>query len=188
MKARIKLSTSPTSLYEVYKPHSLCSKMNPLKLWLTSSKLARECGIADLRSELRRLEVYTSVSFTHDGKTVSYSIDEIKERAENELRCDECRTKDLIIDGLLAELGRDPAPQLHSVLKKYVTDRYEMTPDRRLSRRILFQDVNSFLRKKYGTCIASSGAEWKWLLQEVIKDTSTQFRKLKLKRKDYTRL
>ena len=162
--------------------------MNPLKLWLTSSKLARECGIADLRSELRRLEVYTTVSFLHDGKFFSYSIDEIKERAERELRCDECRTKDLIIDGLLAELGREPEPQLHSVLEKYVTDRYEMTPDRRLSRRVLFREVNDFLRKRYGTCIVATGSEWKWLVQEVIKDTSTQFRKLKLKRRDYTRL
>jgi len=188
MKARIKLSTSPTSLYEVYKPHSLCSKMNPLKLWLTSSKLARECGIADLRSELRRLEVYTTVSFTHEGKTVSYSIDDIKKRAERELCCEECRTKDLIIDGLLAELDRETAPPLHNVLEKYVTDRYELTSDRRLSRRVLFRDVNSFLRKRYGTCIVATGSEWKWLLQEVVKDTSTQFRKLKLKRRDYTRL
>ena len=162
--------------------------MNPLKLWLTSSKLARECGIADLRTELRRLEVYTTISFTHEGKNVSYSIDEIKERAERELRCDECRTKDLIIDGLLAELGREPEPQLHSVLEKYVTERYEMTPDRRLSRRVLFREVNDFLRKRYGTCIVATGSEWKWLVQEVIKDTSTQFRKLKLKRRDYTRL
>ena len=155
--------------------------MNKLKEWLTSSKLARECGIADLRSELLRLEAYTTVTFTHDGKTVSYSIDEIKERAENELCCKQCRTKDLIIDGLLAELGREPAPQLHSVLEKYVTARYEMTLDRRLSRRVLFREVNDFLRKKYGTCIASSGTAWKWLLQEVVKDTSSQFRKLKLK-------
>ena len=162
--------------------------MNPLKEWLTTDKLARECGIADLRSELCRLERYTSVSFTREGKSVSYSIDEIKKRAERELRCGECRTKDLIIDGLLAELGREPAPQLHSVLQKYVTERYEMTPDRRLSRRVLLREVNDFLRKKYGTCIVATGSEWKWLLQEVIKDTSTQFRKLKLKRRDYTRL
>jgi hypothetical protein len=161
--------------------------MNPLKEWLISDRLASECGITDLRNEIKRLEAYTSVSFTHKGKTVSYSIDEIKKRAERELRCGECRTKDLIIDGLLAELGRETAPPLHSVLEKYVTERYEMTPDRRLSRRVLLREVNDFLRKKYGTCIVATGSEWKWLLQEVVKDTSTQFRKLKLKRKDYTR-
>ena len=162
--------------------------MNPLKEWLTSDRLASECGITDLRSELRRLEAYTSVSFTHEGKPVSYPVDDIKKRAERDLCCEECRTKDLIIDGLLAELGRETAPPLHSVLEKYVTERYELTSDRRLSRRVLFRDVNSFLRKRYGKCISSSGAEWKWLLQEVIKDTSTQFRKLKLKRKDCKRL
>lgn len=181
MNVRIKWSTSPTSLYEVYKVHSLCSKMNKLKEWLTTGKLARECGITDLHSELRRLEAYTSVSFTHEGKPVSYSIDEIKKRAENELSCEECRTKDLIIDGLLAELGRDPEPPLHSLLEKYVTERYELTSDRRLSRRVLFRDVNSFLRKRYGKCISSSGAEWKFLMHNVLHDTSTQYRKLKLK-------
>ena len=82
-------------------------KMNPLKEWLTSDRLASECGITDLRSELCRLERYTSVSFTREGKHVSYLIDEIKKRAERELCCEECRTKDLIIDGLLAELGRE---------------------------------------------------------------------------------
>ena len=56
--------------------------MNPLKEWLTSDRLASECGITDLRSELHRLEAYTSVSFTREGKSVSYSIDEIKKRAK----------------------------------------------------------------------------------------------------------
>ena len=156
-------------------------KMNPLKLWLTSDRLASECGIVDLRSELCRLEAYTTISFTREGKTVSYSINDIKKRAERELRCDECRTKDLIIDGLIAELGRDPAPPLHNVLEKYVTERYELTSDRRLSRRVLFRDVNSFLRKRYGKCISSSGSEWKFLMHNVLHDKSTQYRKLKLK-------
>ena len=155
--------------------------MNKLKEWLTSDRLASECGIVDLRSELCRLEAYTTISFTREGKIVSYSIDEIKKRVENELRCEECRTKDLIIDGLLAELGRETAPPLHSLLEKYVTERYELTSDRRLSRRILFRDVNSFLRKRYGKCISSSGAEWKFLMHNVLHDTSTQYRKLKLK-------
>ena len=104
----------------------MVDKDEPAKEWLISDRLASECGIADLRSELCRLERYSSVSFTHEGKPVSYSIDEIKKRAENELSCEECRTKDLIIDGLLAELGRETAPPLHNVLEKYVTERYDM--------------------------------------------------------------
>lgn len=181
MSELIPWSINHTNSYEYINCTACALKMNPLKEWLTSDRLASECGITDLRSEIKRLEAYTSVSFTREGKPVSYSIDEIKKRAENELRCDECRTKDLIIDGLLAELGRDPAPQLHSVLEKYVTERYELTSDRRLSRRVLLREVNDFLRKKYGTCIASSGAEWKFLMHNVLHDTSTQYRKLKLK-------
>ena len=75
--------------------------MDPLKSWLMSNKLATECGIGDLGALMRRLDGFQSVSFTHAGNAYSYTIEEIRERAQYESGdCPVCRQKDIEIAGL----------------------------------------------------------------------------------------
>jgi hypothetical protein len=160
----------------------LLGSMDPLKLWLMSNKLATECGIGDLGTELGRLDGFQSVSFTHGGKAYSYTIEEIRVRAQYESGdCPVCRQKDIVIDSLRVELGRPPPMPLLPIVRDFVERTYERTPYRIYSRKRLLNEVNAFLRSKYRTTIFPWEKVWHVFLREELGDRSTQYRPLRLR-------
>ena len=160
----------------------LLGDMDPLKLWLVSNKPAVECGIGDLGAVLRRLDGFQSVSFTHAGKAYSFTIEEIRERAQHETNgCEKCREKDIVIDSLRAELGRPPPIPLLPIVRDFVERTYERTPYRIYSRKRLLNEVNAFLHSKYRTTIFPWEKVWHVFLREELGDRSTQYRPLRLR-------
>ena len=156
--------------------------MESLKLWLVSNKLATECGISDLGAVLRQLDGFQSVSFTHSGKAYSYTIEEIRERAQHETGCcEKCREKDMVIDSLRVELGRPPPMPLLPIVRDFVERTYERIPHRIYPRKRLLKEVNAFLRSKYRTAIFPWEKVWHVFLREELGDRSTQYRPLRLR-------
>ena len=163
----------------------LLTIMNPLKKWLTSNKLAAECGISDLSAEIRRLEGFKTVSFTHAGKAYSYTIDEIKERARHETGgCTRCREKDLVIAGLNAQLSEKPAEPLRAIIKQFIEDNYTVAFERVYSRRALCKEIDAFLLKNYNRRINRDSPLWKYVIDEIVCDRSKTYQRLKLQKRE----
>ena len=163
----------------------LLGDMDPLKSWLMSNKLATECGIGDLGTELGRLDGFQSVSFTHGGKAYSYSIEEIRERVQHETNgCEKCREKDIMIAGLKAQLSEKPAEPLRAIIKQFIDTNYTVAFERVYSRRVLCKEIDAFLLKNYNQRINRDSPLWKYVIDEIVCDRSKTYQRLKLQKRE----
>ena len=164
----------------------LLGDMDPLKSWLMSKKLATECGISDIGAVLRRLDGFTSVSFTHAGNAYSYTIEEIRERAQYESGdCPVCRQKDIMIAGLKAQLDEKPAEPLRAIIKQFIDTNYTVAFERVYSRRVLCKEIDAFLLKNYNQRINRDSPLWKYVIDEIVCDRSKTYQRLKLQKREH---
>jgi hypothetical protein len=160
--------------------------MDPLKSWLMSNKLATECGIGDLGALMRRLDGFQSVSFTHAGNAYSYTIEEIRERAQYESGdCPVCRQKDIEIAGLKAQLNEEPAEPLRAIIKQFIDTNYTVAFERVYSRRVLCKEIDAFLLKNYNRRINRDSPLWKYVIDKIVCDRSKTYQRLKLQKREH---
>lgn len=160
--------------------------MDPLKLWLVSKKPAVQCGISDLGTELGRLDGFQSVSFTNAGKAYSFTIEEIRERAQHETGCcEKCREKDIMIAGLKAQLSEKPAEPLRAIIKQFIDTNYTVAFERVYSRRVLCKEIDAFLLKNYNQRINRDSPLWKYVIDEIVCDRSKTYQRLKLQKREH---
>ena len=80
-----------------------------------------------------------------------------------------------------------PAPEvppMNLLLQKFFDERFERIKGREFSRKELFKEVNLYLKPFHLEILYNTDAGWRYLIQEVIKDTNkSNYRKLKIRRK-----
>ena len=74
-------------------------------------------------------------------------------------------------------------PSIEVLLTKFFEERFERIPARRYSRKQLFIEVNLYLKSFGLQIIYQTDSAWVFLITDIIKDTSKNYRKLKIKSK-----
>ena len=74
-------------------------------------------------------------------------------------------------------------PSIEVLLTKFFEERFERIPARTYSRKQLFIEVNLYLKSFGLQIIYQTDSAWVFLITVIIKDTSKNYRKLKIKRK-----
>ena len=72
---------------------------------------------------------------------------------------------------------------MNLLLQKFFNKQFERTKGREYSRKELFKEVNVYLKQFNLQILYTTDTEWTYLIEEVIKDTSKNYRKLKIRRK-----
>jgi hypothetical protein len=98
--------------------------------------------------------------------------------------CPSCSSLLLENHALRLQLKEEAKPPLNVVLREFLGTRYERTTKPQYSRRKLFNEVASYLNDTYHLqLLTPSDARYKWFLKEVVKDTSKNYKKLKIRQK-----
>ena len=83
----------------------------------------------------------------------------------------------------LKKLSAKEGPPMNLRLGKFFDERFERTKGREFSRKELFKEVNIYLKQFNLQIMYNTDSAWRYLIEEVIKDTSKNYRKLKIRRK-----
>jgi hypothetical protein len=153
-----------------------------MRRWLLGEDTAKELGL-DLTRELHRLSGFESVSFKVNGVVRKFAMSDIRRRALMEMSCKNCLELQMQVDALKAELGREPAEPLESVVRKFIDENYERTFDRSYSRRELLREIDSFLLETYNKRIHKWSPLWAYVIRECLGDRSKGFKKLQIRKK-----
>ena len=83
----------------------------------------------------------------------------------------------------MKKLPAPEVPPMNLLLQKFFDERFERIKGREFSRKELFKEVNIYLKQFNLQIIYNTDAGWRYLIEDVIKDTSNNFRKLKIRNK-----
>ena len=72
---------------------------------------------------------------------------------------------------------------MNLLLEKFFDERFERTKGREFLRKELFREVNIYLKQFNLQILYNTDAGWRYLIEDVIKDTSKNYRKFKIRRK-----
>ena len=98
--------------------------------------------------------------------------------------CPSCSSLLLENHALQLQLKEEAKPPLNVVLQNFFAEHYERTTKPQYSRTKLFREVASFLRDTYQLqLVTPSDARYKRFLKNVVKDTSKNYKKLKIRQK-----
>lgn len=117
-----------------------------------------------LNNDLDRLKhlKYDKISFTYEGKKYHITKDQIHEA----LCCNRCKY------GLF---DKDP----YLLMKQFISENYVYVEKPTTRRKVFKDELKRFLHKNK---VHLTQGLWKWCISNEIKDTSRQYRKLKLER------
>ena len=98
--------------------------------------------------------------------------------------CPSCSSSLIENHALRLQLKEEAKPPLNVVLQNFFAEHYERTTKSQYSRRKLFNEVASYLKDTYHLrLLTPSDARYKWFLKNVVKDTSKNYKKLKIRQK-----
>ena len=97
--------------------------------------------------------------------------------------CISLKTEVTALKFQLSKLSAKEVPPIKILLQKFFNEHFERTKGREFSRKQLFKEVNIYLKQFNLQIMYNTDAEWRYLIEEVIKDTSNNYRKLKIKNK-----
>lgn len=98
--------------------------------------------------------------------------------------CPSCSRLLLENHALRLQLKEEAKPPLNVVLRDFFGIRYERTTKPEYSRTKLFHEVASYLKDTYHLqLLTPSDTRYKWFLKNVVKDTSKNYKKLKIRQK-----
>ena len=98
--------------------------------------------------------------------------------------CPSCSRLLLENHALRLQLKEEAKPPLNVVLQNFFAEHYERTTKPQYSRRKLFNEVASYLKDTYHLqLVTPSELMYKWFLKNVVKDTSENYKKLKIRQK-----
>jgi hypothetical protein len=103
---------------------------------------------------------------------------------EWEQTCKNCQALRFALDTLKAKLDeKEVKPDLKLVIKRYIKLNFEPSRKRTIPRRYFLSILNDYLAKTFGLAIHEKSSTWAYVIRDVLKDRSTQYRKLKLKKR-----
>ena len=98
--------------------------------------------------------------------------------------CPSCSSLLLENHALKLQLKEQAKVPLKVVLRNFFEEHYERTTKPQYSRRKLFNEVASYLKDTYHLqLLTPSDTRYKWFLKNVVKDTSKNYNKLKIRQK-----
>ena len=83
----------------------------------------------------------------------------------------------------LKKVSAPEVPPIKILLQKFFDERFERIREREYSRKQLFKEVNIYLKQFNLQIMYNTDAGWRYLIEDVIKDTSNNYRNLKIRRK-----
>ena len=151
-----------------------------IKQWLLDK--ASPAEVPNFEHEYKRLLEYQTVAFTADGKQYNFTREDIIKKRE--ASCRSCQALRFELETLKARLDeKEVKPDLRLVIKRYIRKNFEPCRDRTIPRRYFLSILNDYLAKTFGLAIHEKSSTWAYVIRDVLKDRSTQYRKLKLKKR-----
>ena len=151
-----------------------------IKRWLLDKVTPAE--VPNFEQEYKRLLDYQTVAFTADGKQYCFTREDIIRKRE--ASCKNCQKLRFALDTLKAKLDeKEVKPDLKLVIKRYIKLNFEPSRKRTIPRRYFLSILNDYLAKTFGLEIHEKSSTWAYVIRDVLKDRSTQYRKLKLKKR-----
>ena len=132
-------------------------------------------------SIITKLQQYDTIQVDSKMYSTSNIIKRIKEQG-----CPHCislKREVTAIKFQLKKLSAKKVPPMNLLLEKFFDERFERTKGREFSRKELFKEVNIYLKRFHLQIMYTTDAGWRYLIEEVIKDTSKNYRKLKIRNK-----
>ena len=132
-------------------------------------------------SIITKLKNYTSVKI---GSTMYQTGDVIKRIQQQ--GCPHCISLNREVISLKFQLSKLSAPEVPPIkilLQKFFDEGFQRIRERGYSRKQLFKEVNIYLKQFDLQIMYNTDAAWRYLIEEVIKDTSKNYRKLKIRRR-----
>ena len=83
----------------------------------------------------------------------------------------------------LKKISAPELPPMNLLLQKFFDEQFERIKEREYSRKKLFAEVNTYLREFQLQILYTTDSEYKYLIDDIIGDTSKNYRKLKIRRK-----
>jgi hypothetical protein len=83
----------------------------------------------------------------------------------------------------LKKLSAPEVPPMNLLLQKFFDERFERIKGREFSRKELFKEVNLYLKPFNLEILYNTDAGWRYLINDIICDHSSNYRKLKIRRK-----
>jgi hypothetical protein len=131
-------------------------------------------------SIITKLQQYDTIQMGNIMYQTADIIQKIKEGG-----CPTClqlRTEVISLKFQLSKLSAPEVPPINLLLQKFFNEQFERTKGREFSRKELFKEVNIYL-KQFNLILYNIDAGWRYLIDDIIKDTSKNYRKLKIRRK-----
>ena len=114
-----------------------------------------------------------------------YPTSDIIKRVQQR-KCPHCVSLKTEVTALRYQLKRVSAkeiPPIKILLQIFFNEQFERTKGREYSRKELFKEVNIYLKQFNLQIMYNTDAGWRYLIEDVIRDTSKNYRKLKIKNK-----
>ena len=159
----------------VYKNHVVLLQMNQLKRFLQGDIDWVDPAI------ITKLQKYDTIQVDSTMYQTADIIEKIKKQG-----CPHCISLNREVISLkfqLSKLSAPEVPPMNLLLHKFFIEQFETTKGREFSRKELFRQVNIYLKQFNLQILYNTDAGWRYLIEEVIKDTSKNYRKLKIRRK-----
>ena len=83
----------------------------------------------------------------------------------------------------LKKVSAPEVPPMNLLLEKFFEEGYERTKGREYSRKKLFAEVNIYLKQFNLQIMYNTDSAWRYLIEDIIRDTSKNYRKIKIRRK-----
>ena len=132
-------------------------------------------------SIIKQLEFYETIQMD----STMYQTADIIKRIQQQ-GCPNCISLNREITALRFQLKKVSAPEvppMNLLLQKFFNEQFERTKGREFSRKELFKEVNIYLKQFNLQIMYNTDSAWRYLIEEVIRDTSKNYRKLKIRNK-----
>ena len=131
-------------------------------------------------SIIKKLEQYDTIQV---DSTMYQTADIIKRIRQGCPNCLQLRTEVTALKFQLKKVSAPEVPPMNLLLQKFFDERFERIKGREFSRKELFKEVNLYLKPFHLEILYNTDAGWRYLIEDIIKDTSKNYRKLKIRKK-----
>ena len=149
--------------------------MNQLKRFLKNEIQSVDPSI------ITKLKNYTSVKI---GSTMYQTADIIEKiKKQGCPHCLQLRTEVTALRFQLKKVSAPEVPPIKILLQKFFDEGFQRIREREYSRKQLFKEVNIYLKQFDLQIMYNTDAGWRYLIDDIIKDTNKNYRKLKIRRR-----
>ena len=149
--------------------------MNQLKRFLKNEIQSVDPSIIETLQQYDTIQVDSTMYQTSD------IIQKIKQGCPH---CISLNKEVISLKFQLSKLSAPEVPPMNLLLEKFFQEGFQRIREREYSRKELFKEVNIYLKQFNLQIMYNTDAGWRYLIQEVIKDTNkSNYRKLNIRRK-----